>query len=159
PAELQEGRLYLREANTLVSTRTDGELRVDLPAELDLSAMIVSPLRTRELTLGVMTLAAGAQRAPFDEGDREFADELAVQIAAALDQPRLDEMQAQAAEGEIGGPQMARLQAVTTGLSRAVTRAEVARVLVREGLAALGAQGGAVVELQPGGREFVTLDC
>jgi serine phosphatase RsbU (regulator of sigma subunit)/anti-sigma regulatory factor (Ser/Thr protein kinase) len=159
PAELHEGRLYLREGTSLVSSRSDGELRVDLPEELDLSAIVVSPLRARDLTLGTLTLAAGAQRAPFAEADREFADDLAAQIATALDRARLAEMQAHASAGaEIGGPQLARLQAVTTGLSRAITRAEVARVLMREGLAALGAQAGSVVELQPGGREFVILD-
>jgi serine phosphatase RsbU (regulator of sigma subunit)/anti-sigma regulatory factor (Ser/Thr protein kinase) len=153
-----EGRLYLRDGSVLVASPGDGKLRVDVPGELDLSATIVSPLRTRDLTLGVLTLAAGAQRPPFDDSDRELADQVAARIALALDEARLQEMQAHAAGGGVGRPQMARLQAVATGLSRAITRAEVARVLVREGLAALGAQAGAVLELQPGGKEFVTLD-
>src|SRR5262249_34067993 len=95
-AELRDGRLYLREGNALVSSGGDGEQRVDLPPELDLSAILVAPLRARELTLGVLTLAAGAQRAAYGETDRVFADELAAGIAGALDQARLDEMQAQA---------------------------------------------------------------
>jgi PAS domain S-box-containing protein len=50
-----------------------------------------------------------------------------------------------------------RLQAVTEALSEAATRADVANVLVREGLVALRAQAGAVFQLVTEGGEFEAL--
>ncbi len=151
--------LYVRDGDALVGVGPGIERRLDVPPGLDLSAAIVAPLRTRELTLGVLTLAASSRRGVYTDADRHFAEQLAEQLALALDRGRLRELQAHGFTGaDVGGPQIARLQAVTAALSKALTRAEVARVLVREGLTALGAQAGAVVEVDAGGRELVTLD-
>lgn len=63
----------------------------------------------------------------------------------------------QITELEDARQRIGRLQAVTEALSEAATRAEVANVLVREGLVALRAQAGAVLGLVAEGTEFEAL--
>ncbi len=52
------------------------------------SALIV-PLRTRGRTLGVLTLVSAESLRRFDEGDREFAEQIAARAAIAVDNARL----------------------------------------------------------------------
>ena len=48
-----------------------------------------SVLRSRSRTLGVVTFLRGASRRPFDRADANYADDVAVRVAAALDLARL----------------------------------------------------------------------
>lgn len=61
------------------------------------------------------------------------------------------ELEAARARAELAGDRAARLQAATAAFSRASTPSEVVHVLVHDGLAALGAQAGAISLLDPSG--------
>jgi GAF domain-containing protein len=83
----------------------------------------------------------------------------ALLVAAVLDRERrtLDRLRASSATLEEARQRIGRLQAVTEALSEAATRADVANVLVREGLVALRAQAGAVFQLVSAGSKFESI--
>ncbi|HZC15065.1 MAG TPA: SpoIIE family protein phosphatase, partial [Thermoleophilaceae bacterium] len=57
--------------------------------EIGVRSMIVVPMRARERTLGILTLATGRSGRRYDEHDLELAYELARRCATALDNNRL----------------------------------------------------------------------
>jgi PAS domain S-box-containing protein len=52
-------------------------------------SLVVAPLRTRETVLGTVSFVRGAGRPPFDEADRDLAEELARRAALAVENARL----------------------------------------------------------------------
>lgn len=128
-----------------------GERR-DLVRALGLRSAIVAPLRARGETLGALTLVSTAADRRYDDLDVGFAEDFAQRVAMAVDNARLHAEQADAlAAADEARLQLERLQRVTEALSEAVTRTDVARALVREGLVALRAQAGAVYEVAAAG--------
>ena len=68
------------------AARDDEHLRLLL--QLRLRSVMLVPLRTRGLTVGVLTLAASGDRPPYTEADLELAQELAARVAATVDNAR-----------------------------------------------------------------------
>ena len=107
------------------------------------ASLLVVPLLTRGELFGLMTFLRDDPATPFDETDAALAHELGRRAAAALDIDRLyaDEQtarrNAEAASGRIG-----RLQRLTAALAEALTVEQVARIVVSEGIAAVGARCG-----------------
>lgn len=107
------------------------------------ASLLVVPLLTRGELFGLMTFLRDDPATPFDETDAALAHELGRRAAAALDIDRLyaDEQtarrNAEAATGRIG-----RLQRLTAALAEALTVEQVARIVVSEGIAAVGARCG-----------------
>jgi signal transduction histidine kinase len=94
--------------------------------------------------IGVLALTFAAARS-FDDDDRELLRALAGQCAQALERARLYEAEQQArAAAEIAGERMARLQLLAAELAAALTRAQVAGVVVTQGIASVEADAGAL---------------
>jgi len=159
PAVIRTGRseLYADITDELLQQAARDERQLELMRELRLSSALVVPLTARGETFGAVSLVAEGGRR-LDARDLALAEELARRAAVAVDNARLYEGQARAlAAAEEARTRTARLQAVTEALAEAVTRADVANVLVREGLVALRAQAAAVFALAASGQGFETL--
>ena len=118
-------------------------------------AMLVVPLVARGIMLGAMTLVRASAERSFVSDDVMLAEELARHCAGAVDNARLYAAEhAARAAAERAADRMAHLQAVTAALSMALTRDQIAEVMLDQGVAALGAQGGAVALLTDGGTEL-----
>jgi PAS domain S-box-containing protein len=120
---------------------------------LDMYSAIVVPLRSRDATLGAVTLVltGPARRRKYDARDLSVAEELARRVAIALDNASRYETERVSAE------RARRLLAVSVGLSEATTPEQVADVIFREGMAAVGADAGSLVLVrgdESTGREF-----
>gem|GEM_PF-6472917 len=110
-----------------------------------LASLVAVPLGARGQTLGVLTLARAAGRPALGPDDLALAEEIGRRAGLALDNARLFEEERRArATLERARWRAERLQRVTAALSRALTRDEVAAVVVTEAMEALGARAGVV---------------
>ena len=126
--------------------------------EFGTKSVIVVPLRVRERALGTVMLMNGQSGRRFSSEDLELAEDLAQRVALAIDNATLHKSEQEARrKAEQAAQRIGRLQAVTAALSGALTPAAVAGVLVRQGAAAVGADGGFVRLLTPEGRELELL--
>ena len=110
------------------------------------------PLRAEDRVLGVMTFVASESGRRYGAADLALAEELARRAATAVENARLHEAeQAARRQAERAAARIARLQAVTAALSEARTPAQVAEVVVTEGLASTGAVAGWLMQVAPEG--------
>jgi serine phosphatase RsbU (regulator of sigma subunit) len=65
------------------------ERQLDLMRQLDLRSVVITPLRAGDRTIGALTLATSRTGREFDEGDRQFAEELARRASLAIENARL----------------------------------------------------------------------
>jgi PAS domain S-box-containing protein len=152
---LRTGRSALQVGDALVPAIAHDEEHARLLRRVGSSAMLVVPLVARGLTLGAMTLVRASAERAFVRDDITLAEELARYCAGAVDNSRLYAAEHVArAAAERAADRMAHLQAVTAALSMALTRDQIAEVVLDQGVAALGAQGGAVALLTDGGAEL-----
>lgn len=111
------------------------------------SVMIV-PLLAHSRTLGTISFVSAESGRRYDQADLVLAEELARRAALAVDNARLYWQAQQARQkAEQAATRTARLQAVTAAFSEALTPAQVASVVVNQGLAALGSGAGFVALL------------
>ncbi len=95
----------------------------------------------------------------FDAEDRALMTAIARQGAQALERARLYEAERRArAEAERAVRRISRMQALTAALAGALTPAQVARAVVEQGTAALGADAGVVVFAADGGDTLEVAD-
>ncbi|HUG40382.1 MAG TPA: ATP-binding protein [Longimicrobiales bacterium] len=114
--------------------------------ELGLRSALLVPIRVRDRTLGVITFVMAESGRPYEEDDLAIARELAVRAGLAIENAQLHAAERDAREAaERAGERTARLQAITAGLSEAVTPSAVAEVIVEQGVAALGAAHGSLM--------------
>lgn len=133
--------------------RGAGHLR--MLRELDPRSLIVVPLRVGERTLGTISLANTNSRQRFTPEDLRLAEDLARRAALAIENATLYQAEQEARRrAERATEQTARLQAVTAALSKAATSNHVAEVLVSQGTAAVGADGGFVRLLSSDGQRL-----
>ena len=114
------------------------------------SALAV-PLVVGDRLLGVLAFGISESDRRYDAEDLAAAEELGRRAALALEGARLFQAAREA------GRRTERLQEITAALSRAATVEEVARVVIDQGIVALGAHAGGVSVLSDDGRELVTL--
>ena len=81
--------LYAEIPDELIRKTATDEEHYRLLTEIGLRSVIVAPLVAREHTFGALTFASGRSGRRFDERDLEFARELALRCAAAIDNARL----------------------------------------------------------------------
>ncbi|MEG4346318.1 PAS domain S-box protein [Microcoleus sp. A003_D6] len=113
-----------------------------------LKSCIIAPLQARGRVLGSITFV-------FTESDRRYrlediplAEDLAGRAAIAIDNARLyNETQQAKLAAELAANRTARLLAVMTALSESLTSAQVAQVIIEQGMSALGASSGLVAVL------------
>ena len=106
----------------------------------------------REEPVGVLSLASLASGRRFDASDLAMATDLARHASLAIENARLYAAERAARRtAERLAVQHARLQQITAALAHTLTVAEIADVVVSEGVAALGARAGSVALLSEDG--------
>jgi PAS domain S-box-containing protein len=116
--------------------------------DLGLRSSIIVPLIAGGTTLGAIALVTSESGQIYDEDDLRFAQELARRAATAVENTRLHHAERRAREeAERSAERSARLQAITAGLSRALTATQVGEVIVAQAVLALRADAAAVYEL------------
>lgn len=136
----------------LLQTAAKDTEHLHLLQSLHLTSQMCVPLTSRGRTLGTLTLATSGGSRQYDETDLAFAEELARRAASAVDNAQLyvaEQRVRQRAERAV--ERTVRLQAVTAGLAKALTPAQVAEVIVDQGMAALGATAGSLALLEADG--------
>ncbi|MEG5172592.1 PAS domain S-box protein [Microcoleus sp. B3-D7] len=138
----------------LVAAVPNGEY-LEILRGVGLKSCIIAPLQARGRVLGSITFV-------FTESDRRYrlediglAEDLAQRAAIAIDNARLynETQQAQLA-AELAANRTARLLAVMTALSESLTSAQVAQVIIEQGMSALGASSGLVAVLNQDASEL-----
>jgi PAS domain S-box-containing protein len=115
-------------------------------------AIAFVPLHVQRRTIGVMALSFAGSRT-FDDDDRQLLRALAGQCAQALERARLYEAERNArAIAEQAIESTKRLQSLAAELAEALTPQQVARVVVTQGIASVGADAGALQLLADDGK-------
>jgi PAS domain S-box-containing protein len=128
------------------AARDEGHLRA--LRELGFRSSIIVPLLAGGATLGAIVLVTSESGQLYDEDDLRFAQELARRAATAVENTRLHHAERRAREeAERSAERSARLQAITAGLSRALTATQVGEVIVAQAVLALRADAAAVYAL------------
>jgi GAF domain-containing protein/PAS domain-containing protein len=142
-AAIAEGKpqLYGEITDSLLLDATRGEEELDFYRRLGPRSAVVVPLRARGRTLGAVTLISSEGPRRYDEGDRDFLEEIAQLAGLMLDNARLHaDEQAARQEAEAAAFRTERLQALTARLSASVSPPEVAQIIVDESRDVLGAR-------------------
>ena len=149
-AALRRGEAELMEEipeELLLSAAQDDEHR-RIIEELQLRSSIVAPILIRERAVGAITFVQAESGRRYGEEDLVVARELASRAALAIDNAQLHSAEQEArTHAERARERTARLQTLTARLSGALRADAVARVIVEEGVAALGAVTGAMAVL------------
>jgi PAS domain S-box-containing protein len=141
----------------LVAGAVDAE-HLRITRELGLRSAIVVPLSAAGRTIGALTLVSAESRRRYTNDDLSLASELARRAALAIEQASLysaasgarAEAEAARATAERTARHAIRLQRLTAALSSAVTREDVARVVLDEAMPAFEATAAWVSERLPG---------
>jgi PAS domain S-box-containing protein len=131
----------------LVESARDQE-HLQILREVGFKSVMIVPLWTRGRTLGTISFVAAESGRQYDSTDLALAEELARRAALAVENARLYQQAQQARQtAEQAADVTARLQWVTAAFSEALTLAQVAEVVVNQGMAALGVSSGFVALL------------
>jgi len=155
PQRADEGlsaRVILKAESLLLSAMSPEVLRRAVAPSLRAAAerfpfsdLLIVPMRARGRVLGTLAIARGPDAPPFDDTERLLAQELADRASVALEAARAYAAERQARlDAEVAANQIRRMQRATAALSEAVTPADVAGVVMREAMDALGADQGVV---------------
>lgn len=150
PQVLRTGvsELYPHIPEELLVEAAKDEEHLEILREVGFSSVMIVPMIARGRSLGTISFVAAESGRRYDRSDLNMAEELARRAALAVDNARLYEQAKQARQmAEQAAARTARLQAVTAALSEALTPAEVAEVVVNQGIAALDAKAGTLVIL------------
>jgi signal transduction histidine kinase/ActR/RegA family two-component response regulator len=131
----------------LVEAARDAE-HLQILREVGFKSVMIVPLLANSRTLGTISFVSAESGRRYDQADLVLAEELARRAALAVDNARLYWQAQQARQkAEQAATRTARLQAVTAAFSEALTPAQVASVVVNQGIAALGSGAGFVALL------------
>ncbi len=129
-----------------------GSLRSEYAKRLGTHSYIIVPLNARGRIFGAITVARTSAQPSYTLEDLLIAEEIARRAALALDNAELYRQEQHARrEIEENAARIAALQQITAALTAAVTRQQVARVVLEQGSQALAAQGGIVLRLRDDG--------
>lgn len=136
-----------------IEQRTAAE--VDLVRRLAIKSYMIVPLAVGEQVLGAMTFVRTEAQKAFTEEDLAAAEEIARRAAVAFENAELYHQEQRARhEAEENARRLQSLQDLTASLSAAVTREQVAAIVVERGVAVLGAHAGAMALLTPDHQEL-----
>ena len=128
----------------LASISSDDEYLARLRS-LGMTSYICVPLVARGRTLGAMSFVTTESGRRYGMAGLALAEEFARRAAIAVDNARLYEDEQRARRSaERAAERTARLQAITAALAETLSPEQVARVVVEEGVGAVGAQAGSV---------------
>jgi PAS domain S-box-containing protein len=117
---------------------------------LGLRSSIIVPIQVRDRTLGAISFVRTESERRYSQEDLVVAQELAARAGLAIENAQLHAAEREARRSaERASDRTARLQAITAGLSEAVTPGGVAAVIVDQGVAALEADTGTLVLARP----------
>lgn len=123
--------------------------------QLNLKSCILAPLEARGRVLGSISFAYAESNRHYSAADLPLAEDLASRAAIAIDNAWLyRQTQRAQAVAEQAANRTARLQQVTAALSESLTPAQVAEVIVDQGMAALNANFALVALLNSDGTEL-----
>jgi len=127
-----------------IAQLSEGEVDTPLFAGSGITSLAAVPLMTEGRVLGVLHVGARDRRR-FEQREVGLLHLVADRIAYAIDRARAFRAEHRALErSELAVERMKRLLDVTGALSRAATHSQVARVVIDEGLGAMGARAGAL---------------
>jgi K+-sensing histidine kinase KdpD len=116
------------------------------------ASLMVAPLRARGEVIGTIMMLRDTAQRPYTRDDQLLLEDIADRAALAINHARLyDNEQRARATAERNAQRLAVLQTVTALLSTALTIDQVAAVTVHQGVAALGADAGSLLLLEPDG--------
>jgi signal transduction histidine kinase len=143
-----QAQLYARITPDLLEEAARSPEHLSFLQRLGLYSVMIVPLNARGRQLGVLTLVSAESRHEYGRLDLALAEDLANLAALSVDNARLHDAELEARlDAEEALTRMARLQSVTAALSRALPRAQVLEVIVKEAMGSLGAVAGGVVEI------------
>ncbi|MBW4574124.1 MAG: response regulator [Aphanothece sp. CMT-3BRIN-NPC111] len=120
-----------------------------------LKSCIIAPLQARGRVLGSVSFIFTESDRRYRSEDIALAEDLARRAAIAIDNARLyNETQQAKLAAELAANRTARLLRVMTALSESLTSAQVAQVIIEQGMSALGASCGLVAVLNQDGSEL-----
>jgi signal transduction histidine kinase len=118
---------------------------------------MVVPLQTRDGPFGVAAFGSG--RRSFGPDDLAVAEEIGRRASVAVENARLVAAARRAQEeAERAASRTARLQALSAALASALAPNDVATAAVREGVAAVGADAGVLVLIDPDGETLALVE-
>lgn len=136
-----------------IAQRTEAE--VDLVRRLGIRSYMIVPLAVGEQVLGAMSFIRTESHTAFTEADLAAAEEIARRAAVAFENAELYHQEQRARhQAEENAGRLQSLQDLAASLSAAVTREQVAAIVVERGVAVLGAQAGGMVLLTPDQQEL-----
>jgi PAS domain S-box-containing protein len=84
-----EAQLYTEIPDELLAAAAVDEEHLRLLREVGIRSALVVPLRTRERTIGALTMVSSDSGRRFDRGDLDFAEQIAARAALAVESARL----------------------------------------------------------------------
>jgi PAS domain S-box-containing protein len=136
----------------------DNEGLANIIRAMEARSAIVQPLIARGETIGAMFFVVGPDR-DYEQADLEITTELASRVALAISNSLIHNAEQSARRAaEAAALRVERLQKVTRALGSASTRDDVAKLVVREGRAALGASGAVIALSQEDSLVIVASD-
>ncbi len=140
--------LYTYIPDELIVQAARDEEHLDMLRKVGFSSVMIVPMVARGRSLGTISFVAAESGRRYDHSDLNMAEELARRAAIAVDNARLYEQAQQARQmAEQAASRISRLQSVTAALSEALTPAQVAEVVVNQGIGALDARAGSLLIL------------
>ncbi|MGF1935110.1 MAG: PAS domain S-box protein [Nostoc sp. ChiQUE02] len=143
---------FISDEQIQVATHNAGHLKI--LQELNPTSGMSVPLIVRGRVLGAITLVSSSGRC-YDSKSLMLAEELACRAAIAVDNARLYTEAQQSQQAALrAASRTARLQTITAALSESLTPAQVAEVIVEQGMAAMGASSALVALVTKSGTEL-----
>lgn len=147
-----EPQLLSRIDEGVLAALAEDDAHLELLRRLGLASAMVVPVKVADRVLGALALVAAESRVHYREPDLRFAEELARRAAVAIDNARLHAASERARrQAEKVAERLGLLQETTARLSEAVTVEAVAEIILRQGLATLGASRGTFLVADDGG--------
>jgi len=145
-----KAQLYAAVDDTLIAAMAHDAEQGRLARIMGVRSAMVVPLQTREGPFGVAAFGSG--RRVFSRDDLAVAEEIGRRASLAVENARLVGAAKRAqAEAERSASRTGRLQTLSAALASALTPNDVASAAVREGVAAVGADAGLLVLVDPAG--------
>lgn len=155
PWQHGQSELYREITDAMLEAGAQDAEHYQFLRDLQMRSAIVAPLVTRERVLGFILFVWAESGNRYDQQDLALAEELARRAAIAIDIAFAYEAEQQARQSaEQVAERIAGLQAITAKFSEALTPAQVAEVILSQGVATVGASGGSVVLLTRDQTEF-----
>ena len=149
--------LYAQIDDSLLNAIARDPEHARLARAIGMRSAIAVPLQTRTGPFGIA--AFGSSRRSFTPDDLSVAEEIGRRASLAVENARLmtEARRAQDA-AERAASRTARLQALSAALASALTPNDAMTAAVREGIAAVGADAGLLVLVDPGGTTLEVME-